>query len=155
MRETARAAANREASSEWFTASLLVSDEFEPEDAEHIASWHPAVALAVADWLDQHARNHDPVEVEAGRALPCGWLENPRRGLDSCRGFAAACAYLDGARRRPVNRLSREALAQRIEAERPPVDLDAHPTGDESLVPDIIRRRALNDAARIVRETRP
>jgi hypothetical protein len=24
-------------------------------DAEHIASWHPAVALAVADWLDQAA----------------------------------------------------------------------------------------------------
>jgi hypothetical protein len=22
-------------------------------DAEHIASWHPAVALAVADWLDE------------------------------------------------------------------------------------------------------
>jgi hypothetical protein len=25
------------------------------EDAEHIASWHPAVALAVADWLDKLA----------------------------------------------------------------------------------------------------
>lgn len=24
-------------------------------DAEHIASWHPAVALAVADWLDEAA----------------------------------------------------------------------------------------------------
>jgi len=24
-------------------------------DAEHIASWHPAVALAVADWLDDEA----------------------------------------------------------------------------------------------------
>lgn len=23
------------------------------EDAKHIASWHPAVALAVADWLDE------------------------------------------------------------------------------------------------------
>jgi hypothetical protein len=23
-----------------------------PANAEHIASWHPAVALAVADWLD-------------------------------------------------------------------------------------------------------
>jgi hypothetical protein len=38
--------------------------EFDPEiartldgpDAEHIASWHPAVALAVADWLDDMAR---------------------------------------------------------------------------------------------------
>lgn len=25
------------------------------DDAEHIASWHPAVAIAVADWLDVHA----------------------------------------------------------------------------------------------------
>jgi hypothetical protein len=25
-------------------------------DAAHIASWHPAVALAVADWLDDCAR---------------------------------------------------------------------------------------------------
>jgi hypothetical protein len=24
-------------------------------DSWHIASWHPAVALAVADWLDDHA----------------------------------------------------------------------------------------------------
>lgn len=26
-----------------------------PADAEHIASWHPAVALAVADWLERAA----------------------------------------------------------------------------------------------------
>jgi fermentation-respiration switch protein FrsA (DUF1100 family) len=25
-------------------------------DADHIASWHPTVALAVADWLDAQAR---------------------------------------------------------------------------------------------------
>lgn len=29
------------------------------EDAEHIASWHPTVALAVADWLDDHASQSD------------------------------------------------------------------------------------------------
>jgi hypothetical protein len=36
-------------------------------DAAHVASWHPAVALAVADWLDHvhanvstyNARNHE------------------------------------------------------------------------------------------------
>ena len=28
-------------------------------DAEHIASWHPAVALAVADWLDATAAEHE------------------------------------------------------------------------------------------------
>ena len=42
--------------------------------AEHIASWHPAVALAVADWLDQAAQAHfhginGPVYVENPRAL--------------------------------------------------------------------------------------
>ena len=26
--------------------------------SEHIASWHPAVALAVADWLDAEAESH-------------------------------------------------------------------------------------------------
>lgn len=29
-----------------------------PGTAEHIASWHPAVALAVADWLDHEADRH-------------------------------------------------------------------------------------------------
>jgi hypothetical protein len=28
-------------------------------DAIHIASWHPTVALAVADWLDDHASQSD------------------------------------------------------------------------------------------------
>ena len=29
-----------------------IADAESEEDAAHIASWHPAVALAVADWLD-------------------------------------------------------------------------------------------------------
>lgn len=41
----------------------LAEDWYEPDpgeptaesDAEHIASWHPAVALAVADWLETDA----------------------------------------------------------------------------------------------------
>jgi hypothetical protein len=32
-----------------------VADVGDPRDAAHIASWHPAVALAVADWLDNTA----------------------------------------------------------------------------------------------------
>lgn len=35
-------------------------------NAEHIASWHPAVALAVADWLDDEA-------VVAGEDKPNPW----------------------------------------------------------------------------------
>lgn len=32
-----------------------LSASTETEDAEHIASWHPAVAMAVADWIDAEA----------------------------------------------------------------------------------------------------
>jgi hypothetical protein len=46
-------------------------------DAAHIASWHPAVALAVADWLDIAAGHQEVYEQEAcgspflfGAALP-------------------------------------------------------------------------------------
>jgi hypothetical protein len=36
-------------------------------DAEHIASWHPAVALAVADWLDDtDTEGHHPDESCCG-----------------------------------------------------------------------------------------
>jgi hypothetical protein len=31
-------------------------DDRQDDNAEHIASWHPAVALAVADWLEQESR---------------------------------------------------------------------------------------------------
>lgn len=33
----------------------LVTDWCEVRDAAHIASWHPVVALAVADWLEETA----------------------------------------------------------------------------------------------------
>lgn len=50
------------------TAIAALHDEwYEPEDGEpacvddaaHIASWHPAVALAVADWLDMSAASYE------------------------------------------------------------------------------------------------
>ena len=34
-----------------------MSAESKSFNAEHLASWHPAVALAVADWIDSHARD--------------------------------------------------------------------------------------------------
>ncbi len=37
-------------------------------DAAHIASWHPAVALAVADWLDDVATFGTPTD---GHLRPC------------------------------------------------------------------------------------
>lgn len=36
----------------WPTAENLEDNDWDAEDADHIASWHPTVALAVADWLD-------------------------------------------------------------------------------------------------------
>lgn len=40
-------------------------------DAEHIASWHPVVALAVADWLDAEAEH---IQVTAEKALSINTL---------------------------------------------------------------------------------
>jgi hypothetical protein len=57
-------------------------DEVEA-DAEHIASWHPAVALAVADWLWEQA---NLVEVHAGTECDGGCLH------PTCRCIAAALA---------------------------------------------------------------
>lgn len=42
--------------------SMAVAETFDKphlSDAQHIASWHPAVALAVADWLDATAAEHE------------------------------------------------------------------------------------------------
>ncbi len=40
-----------------FDVALMTSDQF--DDCPHIASWHPAVALAVADWLEATADEFD------------------------------------------------------------------------------------------------
>jgi hypothetical protein len=56
----ARAEACLASDDQWYEPAEMLemlrskdSDAFaQPHDAEHIASWHPAVALAVADWLD-------------------------------------------------------------------------------------------------------
>lgn len=57
------------------------------EEAAHIASWHPAVALAVADWLDDEAE-----EVENASRICIRGLE----GLDVTdeNALAVARAYL-------------------------------------------------------------
>jgi hypothetical protein len=48
-----------------FVCSTHIWDERGKADAEHIAAWHPAVALAVADWLESTANDvehvHDPI----------------------------------------------------------------------------------------------
>lgn len=52
-------------------------------DAEHIASWHPAVALAVADWLGRTA------DIEDDNHDALGWSP-----LDISAELAVARAYL-------------------------------------------------------------
>lgn len=56
-------------------------------DAEHIASWHPAVALAVADWLDAQADYHETLQQHGARGLRAdGQVPN---------AFTVARAYLN------------------------------------------------------------
>ena len=62
MRERARAATPGPWSADGLegtlsspTGDVLHVQMWRESDAEHIASWHPVVALAVADWLDDAA----------------------------------------------------------------------------------------------------
>lgn len=52
-------------------------------DAEHIASWHPPVALAVADWMDWMAGR-----AASGNSIPA------MRGQGLEQALAVARAYL-------------------------------------------------------------
>jgi hypothetical protein len=58
--------------------------EADPATAAHVASWHPEVALAVADWLDDAAQS-----VEHGPHFP----STEQRWA---RPLAVARAYLSG-----------------------------------------------------------
>jgi hypothetical protein len=49
--------------------SLGFPEQRDQHNAEHIASWHPAVALAVADWLDDEAFMHDNGRPMSSAAL--------------------------------------------------------------------------------------
>lgn len=77
---------------DWYSAKAWATTApmnlpIERADAEHIASWHPDVALAVADWLDDEA--DDAERFQAQTRAPR--LMVPRRAL------AVARAYLGGA----------------------------------------------------------
>lgn len=65
-----------------------VGESMTPEDAQHIASWHPAVALAVADWLEDEA---DQIPPGATHAMTGGGMEIPIAEAPAVR---AARAYL-------------------------------------------------------------
>lgn len=52
------------------SVGVKVSENSTEETAEHIASWHPAVALAVADLLDSIASFREHLLVEEGFFTP-------------------------------------------------------------------------------------
>jgi len=51
-----------------------------PDVADYIASWHPAVALAVADWLDYTAAQHPVVRRHVGNVTHGG----PKQYAEVC-----------------------------------------------------------------------
>ena len=51
------------------SAEFNVAPAVIPAHADHIASWHPAVALAVADWLDATAKTSAPYRAEFPHAV--------------------------------------------------------------------------------------
>lgn len=59
MRERAEACREYMSDPEWHTEGALLGGGKARVDAEFIASWHPAVALAVADLLDEVANGVD------------------------------------------------------------------------------------------------
>lgn len=72
------------------TTTWVRFEEASPEDSEHIAAWDPAVALAVADWLDLVA------ETPAFRAFAEG-RAGSHVGKNIRAALAVARAYLRGA----------------------------------------------------------
>ena len=55
--------------------SVPISSRSTDENAEHIASWHPAVALAVADWLTVTAWWIED-ELHDDPAAPMDWTSS-------------------------------------------------------------------------------
>ena len=67
-----------------------LSGDMELEDAAHVASWHPAVALAVADWLDREAAEVREWTVEQAGSHPVHYST----GRVDSHAVAVARAYL-------------------------------------------------------------
>jgi hypothetical protein len=66
-----------------------VSDFGRVDDARYIASWHPAVALAVADWLDEIAFVHPASNYDQ-----CDLCTDDKPCECSCAALKVARAYL-------------------------------------------------------------
>jgi hypothetical protein len=62
--------------------------------AAYIASWHPAVALAVADWLDETARRHDDILDTFAPGSKAGAATAAENTFGIKQALAVAVAYL-------------------------------------------------------------
>jgi hypothetical protein len=62
-------------------------------DLQHIASWHPAVALAVADWLWKSAETWERLEDDLRGLMGAPTIEQVY-GYDFSEALAVAHAYL-------------------------------------------------------------
>lgn len=71
---------------DWVAWTGDLEEEFSPADAANIASWHPLVALAVAEWLDNEAAS---AELCTDARDTAGVL-----GLPDTHAVAVARAYL-------------------------------------------------------------
>lgn len=78
-----------------YDTDLFATQKCRAEDAEHIASWHPAVALAVADWLDHQAYEFDRYmnrQMDPTRRFNSLWLTKAQD--EHADALAVARAYL-------------------------------------------------------------
>lgn len=100
MRDRARAANagpwkwTEQTHNEWYGIQSefdALGTMFDPSDAFHVASWHPAVALAVADWLDTAAWQWEQVDRDQE------WPDSRKTTAHLEDDLAVARAYLGGA----------------------------------------------------------
>lgn len=72
---------------DWVAETLNTDGHYITEaNSAHIASWHPTVALAVADWFDIHGGG-----LERAGARGIGFCDSP---ADTMQALAVARAYL-------------------------------------------------------------
>lgn len=73
-------------------AETFIDPAHRPYEAEHIASWSPPAALAVADLLEEIARQYDAAPCDS----PDGVCNGCERREDFNDALRLALAYLDG-----------------------------------------------------------
>jgi hypothetical protein len=73
-------------------AETFIGPEHRPFEAEHIASWSPPVAMAVADLLDEVAKQYDapPCDKPEGVCNGCEWREDFTDALRLAQAYLAA-----------------------------------------------------------------